>query len=71
MNHYSNPTANAAIGTVDREIRMMRKRAKQIKLRRQKGLLTPEELAQARKQFVGIYKRFLQEALADTTPSKP
>lgn len=65
MNHYSNPTANAAIGTVDREIRMMRKRARQIKRRRQQGLLTPEELAAARKQFVGIYARFLREALED------
>lgn len=65
MSHYSNPTANAAIGTVDREIRMMRKRAEQIKRRRQNGLLTPEELATARKQFVGIYARFLREALKD------
>ena len=63
MSHYSNPTANAAIGTVDREIRMMRKRADQIKRRRQQGLLTPEELTQARKDYVGIYARFLREAL--------
>lgn len=63
MSHYSNPTANAAIGAVDREIRMMRKRAEQIKRRRQQGLLTPEELATARRQFTGIYARFLREAL--------
>lgn len=31
MSHYSNPTANAAIGSVDREIWMMRKRTEQIK----------------------------------------
>lgn len=65
MSHYSNPTANAAIGSVDREIKMMRKRAEQIKRRRQKGLLTAQELAQARRQFVGIYRRFLREALED------
>lgn len=65
MSHYSNPTANAAIGTVDREIRMMRKRAEQIKRRRKNGQLTNEELALARKQFVGIYARFLREALED------
>ena len=65
MNHFSNPTANAAIGSVDREIKMMRKRAEQIKRRRQNGLLTPQELAQARKQFVGIYRRFLREALEE------
>lgn len=65
MSHYANPTAAAAIGAVDRELRMMRKRADQIKRRRQQGLLTPEELAMARKQFVGIYARFLREALED------
>ena len=65
MNHFSNPTANAVIGSVEREIKMMRKRAEQIKRRRQNRLLTPQELAQAQKQFVGIYRRFLREALAD------
>lgn len=65
MSHYSNPTANAAIGSVDREIKMMRKRAEQLKRRRRMGLLTPEEVALARKQFVGIYRRFLREALKD------
>jgi hypothetical protein len=65
MNHYSNPTANAAIGTVDREIRRMRKRAQQIKRLRRQGRLTPQEEALARKQFVGIYRRFLLEALED------
>lgn len=65
MSHYSNPTANAAIGSVDREIRMMRKRADQIKRRHKQGLLTLEELAQARKDYVGIYARFLREALED------
>lgn len=65
MSHYSNPTANAAIGSVDREIKMMRKRADQLKRRRQMGRLTPEEEALARKQFVGIYRRFLREALED------
>lgn len=65
MSHYSNPTANAAIGAVDREIRMMRKYADQIKRRRKNGQLTTEELVLARKRFVGIYARFLREALED------
>ena len=65
MSHYSNPTATAAIGAVDRKIRMMCKRVDQIKHRRQQGLLTPEELATARKQFIGVYARFLREALED------
>lgn len=65
MSHYSNPTADAAIGAVDRELRMMRKRAEQIKWRHKQGLLTPEELAKASKDYVGIYARFLREALED------
>lgn len=65
MSYYSNPTANAAIGAVDREIRMMRKYADQIKRRRKNGQLTTEELMLARKRFVGIYARFLREALED------
>lgn len=63
MSHFSNPTANAAMGTVDREIREMRKRAKLLKQRRLQGLLTPEEVARARKEFRGIHRRFLREAL--------
>lgn len=65
MSYYSDPTANAAIGTVDREIRRLRKRAEQIRRRRQKGLLTKQEEEDARREFVGIYKRFLMEALED------
>jgi hypothetical protein len=63
--HYSDPTANAAIGTVDREIRRLRKRAEQIRRRRQKGFLTKQEEEDARREFVGIYRRFLLEALED------
>lgn len=65
MSHYSNPTENAAVGAVDRELRMMRKHAEQIKRRRKNGQLTNDELASARKQFIGIYARFLREALED------
>ena len=65
MSHYANPTAAAAIGAVDRELRMMRKRAEQIKRRHKNGQLTNEELVLARKLFVGIYARFLREALED------
>ena len=35
MSYYSNPTANAAIGSVDRELRLLKKWAKQIRKRRQ------------------------------------
>lgn len=65
MSHFSDPTANAAIGSVDREIKMTRRRAEQLKRRHQKKPLTPQELALAQKQFVGIHRRFLREAQED------
>lgn len=49
MCHYSNPTANDAIGAVDREIQMMRKRAEQNKCCRKNGQ-ADEGLASLRKQ---------------------
>lgn len=63
MSYYSNPTENAAIGAVDREIKVMRKRAQQIRNLRKKGLLTPEHELCARREFTGIYRRLLLEAL--------
>ena len=62
MSNYPNPTA---IGAVDREIRMMRKRAEQIKRHCKKGQLTDKELESARKQLTGIYARFLREAMEE------
>jgi len=65
MSHYSNPTANAAMGSVDKEIKEMRRRARQLRQLRLQGRLTREALEQANRQFVGIYRRFLLEALRD------
>lgn len=65
MRHYSNPTENAAIGTVDRELKQLQKLARQIRKRNRMGLLTPAELAHARRKFAGIYRRFLLEALEE------
>ena len=63
MSYYSDPTASAAIGAVDKEIRLMRKKAKRLKQLRQLGVLTPQMEAAAQREFTGIYRRFLEEAL--------
>lgn len=65
MSYYSNPTENAAIGSVEKELRQMQKWAARIRRRHRSNTLTPQELARANKAFVGIYRRFLLEALAD------
>lgn len=65
MSYYRNPTANAAIGAVDKEIKIMKKRAKLIRQRRLMGLLTAEEAARARREFVGIHRRLRRVALGE------
>lgn len=64
-NHYSDPTANAAIGTIDREIRRMAKKADRIRDRRKAGSLTPAEVAAAKREFHGIFRSLLIQALTD------
>lgn len=63
MRYYSNPTENAAIGAVDREIKVMKKRTQHIRYLRKKGFLTPAHEICARREFTGIYRRLLLEAL--------
>ena len=71
MSHYySNPTANLAIGAVERELQIMRIKAKHIKALKEKGNLTAEDLQLARKQFIGIYRRLLVEVLSDKATKK-
>ena len=62
-NHRSDPTANAAIGAVDKELARMVKRAEKIRRLRRQGRFAPEDEAKARKEFVGIYRRLLNDAL--------
>lgn len=64
-NYYSNPTANTAMGAVDKEIRAMREWAREIRRLHREDKLGQLELELARKRFRGVYRRFLEEALAD------
>ena len=68
--HYRNPTANTAIGTIDRELRRMQKRADHIHKRYLQGRLSPEELKQARLEFSGIFRPLLQKALRNDPPQE-
>lgn len=62
-NYRNDPTANAAIGAIDRELR--RKAAEAAKLREKKlrGELTREEEREARRRFTGIFRRLIEQAL--------
>lgn len=69
-NYYSNPTANMAIRAVEQELCLMRIKARHIKALKEKGRLTTEDLEQANKQFIGIYRPLLIKALADKPQKK-
>ena len=64
-NYYRDPTASAAIGTVDKEIRRMERLAKRFRDIRKHRPLTAEEVTHAHRSFIGIHRRFLKVALED------
>lgn len=69
MSYYSNPTENAAIGAVEKELKQMRKYAKRVKKLHRLGLLQPEDEARLRRHFSGIYRPLLLSALSDEAAS--
>lgn len=64
-NNHSDPTANAAIGAVDKQLAQMRREAQRIGELHRRGQLSPEALMAARHRFTGIYRRLLKEALRE------
>ena len=62
---HSDPTANAAIGAVDRQLRRMRREAEHIASLRRQGRFTPEMEAEARRRFIGIFRPILEKALQE------
>lgn len=62
-NYRNDPTANAAIGAIDRELRQKVREAEAIREKRRRGELTPEEELEARRRFTGIFRHILEDAL--------
>jgi len=60
---HSDPTANRAIGTIEREMKMMQKEADRIRALRRSNQLSPDEERRARRRFIGIYRPMLERAL--------
>ena len=69
MSHYSNPTADAAIGSIDREIRKMEKRAAKLKKQKAAGRLSAQQEAAAYREFSGIFRPILIKALKEKEPA--
>lgn len=62
-NLHADPTANRAIGSIEREMRLMQKEADRIRSLRRSNMLSSEEERRARRRFRGIYRPLLDRAL--------
>jgi len=60
----SDPTANKAVGSVDRQLRYMAKEAKRIGQLYRAGRLSSEQLERERRRFTGIFRRLLDQELS-------
>ena len=59
MKHYSDPTANKALGGINREFSRLEKKAKTLCRLLDEGRLTTEQFQAAQSQFTGIYRHVL------------
>lgn len=59
MSHYSDPTANRALGSINREFSRLEKKAKNLCRLLDEGKLSQEEFDAAHSQFTGIYRHVL------------
>ncbi|MBR2937853.1 MAG: hypothetical protein IKB80_05130 [Oscillospiraceae bacterium] len=59
MNHYSDPTANRALGGINREFSRLEKKAKNLCRLLDEGKITTEDFQKAQSQFTGIYRHVL------------
>lgn len=65
MYYYSDPTAAAAMGNINREYSALVKKAKRLRKLYRSGKLTEAELNQARAQFKGLFKNVLDQVLSE------
>ena len=59
MKHYSDPTANKALGGINREFSRLEKKAKTLCRLLDEGRITPAAFEAAQAQFTGIYRHVL------------
>jgi len=65
MKHYSDPTANQALGGINREFSRLEKKAKKLRARFEAGEITEKDLEKAQAQFRGIYRHVLNNVLKE------
>ena len=59
MGYHSDPTADRALGSINREFARLEKRAERICEQLENGTLSPEEFERAHAQFRGVYRHVL------------
>ena len=63
MSYYSDPTAARALGPINREFNRLEKKAKRLRKLYREGQISEQELANAQRQFTGIYRHVLTNVL--------
>ena len=60
---HSDPTANRAVGAIEREMKKMEQEAERIRELRRSNQLSFEEEERARRRFRGIYRPLFERAM--------
>lgn len=63
MGYYSDPTAAAALGNINREFSRLERKAKKLKKLLDEGKISKEAFDKAGEQFTGLYRHVLTNAL--------
>ena len=61
MRHYSDPTANTALGSVQKEYEAKKKFARRLKSLYRQGLLSDEYLRTVNRWYKGVYAHLFEE----------
>ncbi len=65
MSYYSDPTADRALGNINREFSRLEKKAKKLLKLYEEGKLSKSALEKSGGQFTGIYRHVLSNVLAE------
>ena len=68
MSRYSDPTANMALGNINREFSRLEKKAKRLRQRYEEGRLSDAALLRAQDQFTGIFRHVLTNVMKEEQP---
>lgn len=65
MGYYSDPTADRALGSINREFSRLEKKARRLRERWDEGTLSPDALDRAQENYTGIYRHVLRNVFQE------